>query len=1048
MKNHLKLIFLMLIFPVMLFAQEMVTVSGTVVDNTGEPLPGVNIIVKNIPGMGTITDVDGKYTIKLEPYNRLVFSYIGFEPTEILIKEQTTVDVTMKESTSSVLEEVVVTAMGTQTKLNLTGAITNVEMDPIKRYSSSNLSNALAGQVPGIITQQTSGQPGNNTSEFWIRGISTFGAGSGALIIVDGFEHTSLNDLNIEDIDKFVVLKDASATAIYGSKGANGVVLITTKRGDAGKVKIDVKVESSYNARTITPKFVDGVTYANLANEAQITRNLGRIFRDEEIDLIRTQADPNLYPNVDWSDLLLKNSAMSYRANVNLSGGGSTARYYVSTSFVQDEGMYKTDKTLRDKYDSNADYNRWNYRMNVDMDITKTTLLKVGIGGSLETQNQPSIKSEDIWKSLFGYNALSTPLYFEEDGMQYAPSLGSINLEKEEGFFWINPWTAATQSGYGEMWKNNLQTNVSLEQDLSFITEGLKATGKFGYNTNNETNITRRTLPALYKSNGRNQETGKLVLERRKEATDMYQYSEGKGDRSTNLELLLNWGREFNKHHLGAVIRFTNDIKKQTVDLGDNIQNGVAFRNQSLAGQASYDWNHRYYANFNFGYTGSENFSDGERFGFFPAYSLAWNVSEEPFIKNSQTWLNMFKIRFSQGKVGNDKLMEGNDLIRFPYLSRIGYRRHDDKDLTYNFGFGENADGIKRLYFSNPSSMGITWEEVEKTDIGFDLNAFDQKFSLTMDYFYERRTGIYMRRNFLPETVGLSESPRANVGQTNVKGFDGNFSFNQKLGPVDMTLRGNITFSKNEVIEKDEETQIYPYLYDRGYRVNQLKGLVSLGLFEDYEDIRNSPKQTWNSVQPGDIKYADVNGDGIIDDKDKVAIGGTTRPNLGYGIGASFVWKDFDINFHFQGVGKSTFAINGMSVFAFSENNWGNIFQDMINDRYVDTDTAAQLGIPANANPNASMPRLTYGKNENNQQTSTYWMRDGRYIRLKNIDFGYTLNKNFVNKLRLANVRVFVSGSNLVTWSKFKTWDPETTKSSGEDYPLTKSVTVGLSVNL
>ena len=1037
MKNYLILFLLLLIFPVMVLAQETVVVTGKVVDNTGEPLPGVNIIVKNIPGMGTITDVDGKYSIKLEPYNRLIFSYIGFESTEVLIKEQTEVNITMKESSASILDEVVVTAFGTQKKINLTGAITNVEMEPLKRFSSSNLSNALAGQVPGIITQQTSGQPGKNTSEFWIRGISTFGAGSSALILVDGFERESLDELNIEDIADFVVLKDASATAIYGSRGANGVVLIKTKRGEAGKVNIDFKFETSYNTRTITPKFVDGVSYANLANEAQITRNLGRIFRNEEIELIRTQADPNMYPNVDWSDLLLKDGAMSYRANLNLSGGGNTARYYVSTAFVQDQGMYKTDKTLRERYNSNASYNRWNYLMNVDMDITKSTLLKVGVDGSLQTQNQPGVNGNDIWGSLFGYNALSTPLYFEEDGVQYAPTLGNY-----DGM--INPWTAATQMGYGEMWKNDVQANVALEQDFAFITEGLKFTGKFGFGTHNETEIIRRTRPALYRLNGRNQETGKLILERRLEAEDMYQRSISKGDRRESLELLMTWNREFNKHHLGAVARYTQDSKKQTVDLGDDIKNGIAFRNQALAGQVSYNWNHRYFLNLNFGYSGSENFADGHRYGFFPSYSLAWNVSEEAFIKNKLDWLNLFKIRFSQGKVGNDNLMEGNNRIRFPYL----YTMNTDAS-GYNFGFGDNPDNIASgITYGQVASTGITWEEANKKDLGFDLHIFNQKFSLTLDYFYEKRSGIYMRRDFLPELTGLTSSPRANVGETVVKGFDGHFSFNQKVSAVDITLRGNITYSKNEVREKDEIWQIYPYQYERGYRVNQLKGLIAEGLFKDYDDIRNSPKQSWGAVQPGDVKYADVNGDGVIDDNDRVAIGATTRPNLGYGLGASFAWKGIDVNVHFQGVGKSTFPIYGKAVFPFSEDSWGNIFSDMINDRYVDADTASQLGIKPNENPNASVPRLSYGGNANNQQTSTYWMRDGRYIRLKNLDIGYTFNKNLVNKFHLNNVRVFVSGSNLITWSKFKTWDPESANPRGEEYPLTKSVTIGLTVNL
>lgn len=1031
MKKYITIFLLMLVIPLTVSAQETVIVRGTVTDMQGEPLVGVNITVKNMPGLGAITDINGKYSIKVEPYNRLLFSYISFVPVEVLIKEQRTVNVEMKEAPASILDEVVVTGLGTQKKLTVTGAVTNVNVDELKHYSTTNLSNALAGQVPGIITQQTSGQPGKSTSEFWIRGISTFGAGNSAYILVDGFERSSLDELNIEDIESFTVLKDASATAIYGTKGANGVILITTKRGKTGKINVSAKVETSYNTRTITPKFVDGITYANLANEAQITRNLGRLYRPEEIALIRTQADPNLYPNVDWMDILLKDGAWSYRANLNLSGGGNTARYYISTSYVEDQGMYKTDQTLRDKYNTNANYKRWNYRMNVDVDITKTTVLKVGVAGSLDKQNQPGTSSSNIWGALFGFNSLSTPLYFEEDGVQYTPVL-------RDGDGGVNPWTAATQTGYGEMWKNNLQTNVTLEQNLNFITKGLKFTGRFGYDTNNTTEITHKRKPAIYKVNGRFQDTGKLNLEKIEDAHDMQQSSVSTGNRREFLDLLLNWNRNFGGHYAGATVRYTQDVQKQTVDLKEDIKNSIAFRNQALAGQVTYNWNYRYFVDFNFGYSGSENFSDGNRFGFFPAFSLAWNIAEEPIIKKNLKWMNMFKVRYSYGKVGNDKIGE-----RFPYLYTIA-----TNGAGYEFGFDGNSDKYDGVYYSQIASTGVSWEIATKNDLGVDLSLFNDKFTLTADYFHEKRTGIYMSRSFLSEITGLNSSPKANVGEVLSKGFDGNFAFKQKIGKVDITLRGNITYAKNEVLEKDETTQVYPYLYERGYRVSQQKGLISLGLFKDYDDIRNSPKQTFGTVQPGDIKYMDVNGDGIVDSDDKVAIGATTTPNLSYGVGASFAWKGFDFNIHFQGAGKSTFPIYGKCVFPFSENTWGNIFADMIGDRYIDRDTAAELGIAPNENTNAAYPRLSYGGNSNNQQTSTHWMRDGRYIRLKNLDIGYMIPKSIVNKIRMNSVRVYISGSNLITWSKFKTWDPESADARGEDYPLTRSITMGLTVNL
>ena len=453
MKKYLAIFLLMLVVPLTISAQQTITVTGTVTDTQDEPMIGVNITVKDVAGLGTITDINGNFSIKMEPYHRLVFSYIGYDDVEVLVKEQHTVNVKMKESEASVLDEVVVTGMGAQKKLTVTGAVTNVNVGDLKRFPTSNMSNALAGNVPGIIARQTSGQPGKSTSEFWIRGISTFGASSSAYILVDGFERSSLDELNIEDIESFTVLKDASATAIYGSKGANGVVLITTKRGKAGKINIDAKVETSYNTRTITPEFVDGLSYASLMNEALVTRNLGMAYQPEELELFRTQMDPDFYPNVDWMDLILKNGAWSYRANLNMNGGGNTARYFVSASYTEDQGMYNTDQTLRDDYDTNANYKKWNYRMNVDIDITKSTLLKLGIAGSLAKRNSPGLAdNEMLWGMLFGYNPIATPVYYSNG---YAPISHRDNVNK------LNPWVASTQTGYNEDWQNNVQTNVT-----------------------------------------------------------------------------------------------------------------------------------------------------------------------------------------------------------------------------------------------------------------------------------------------------------------------------------------------------------------------------------------------------------------------------------------------------------------------------------------------------------------------------------------------------------------------------------------------------------
>ena len=620
-----------------------IEVEGLVTDESKEPLIGVNVIIKDIPGLGAITDIDGKFKIKMEPYHRLVFSFIGFEKQEVLIKEQRTIKVIMKEATATALDEVVVTGTGAQKKITMTGAVTNVDINTLKT-STSSITNALAGNIAGVMARQTSGQPGNNISEFWIRGISTFGAGSSALILVDGFER-SMNELNIEDIESFTVLKDASATAIYGSRGANGVVLITTKRGKGGKVQIDAKVETTYNTRTITPDLIDGYTYASMMNEARTTRNQEPFFPEDKLYILRNGLDQDLYPNVDWMDVLLKKGAPTYRATINMNGGGSLARYYVSASYVDEGGMYKVDKGLKD-YNTNANYRRWNYRLNVDMDITKTTLLKVGVSGSLDKKNEPGMSS-NIWASAMNYNPVSVPIMYSNG---YTPAFGSDDEQ-------INPWTIATQTGYQETWNNKLQTNITLEQDFSFITKGLKFIGRYGFDTNNYQWINRKKIPELWRAEQNRASDGSLVMRKVRDEQLMSQEANSTGERKEYLEAELHYDRTFGNHMVGAVMKYTQDKTiNASVKKEDDIMQGIDRRHQGLSGRFTYGWKYRYFVDFNFGYNGSENFATGHQFGFFPAYSVAWNMAEESFIKEKSPWINMFKVRYSYGKVGNDNM--------------------------------------------------------------------------------------------------------------------------------------------------------------------------------------------------------------------------------------------------------------------------------------------------------------------------------------------------------------------------------------------------------
>lgn len=1046
MRNFIIMLLLAVCAPLGIQAQsqdddeKIIEVTGTVTDENGEPLIGVSVMPKDEAGLGAITNVDGVYKIKIPAYTRLVFNYIGMEQQEVLIKEQTTANVKMKTKEDNVIDEVVVTGTGSQKKLTLTGAVTTVDPE-LLRTPTASLSNSFAGVVPGVFARQTTGNPGDNVSEFWIRGVSTFGAGASALVLVDGFER-DLNDINPEDIETFTVLKDASTTAIYGSRGANGVLLITTKRGRDGKTRINGKVEYSYSTRTKTPEFVDGSTYARMMNEALESRNMTPAYSADDLYLLDNQLDPEIFPNVNWMDLLLKDGAPTFRANVDVNGGGANARYFASVSYVEEGGMYNSDSALKD-YKTNANYHRWNYRMNFDLNITKTTLLKIGVAGALEKQNQPGSIYDEVWTSLMGYNAIATPVKYK-NGRWGSQGKGNHN----------NPWVLVTQYGYNEIWKNTINTTAELTQDFGFITPGLSAIVRYGYDIYTDNGNKHWKAPEGWQAERLRDSNGELVFTKKVDEQLMIANPYANGQKKEFFEAEIHYARNFGLHQVGAILKYTQDgttnnsqndyvdktsddpIEQMNIDFQRTIQ-GIDRRHQGLAGRFTYGYANRYFVDFNFGYNGSENFAKHNRFGFFPAYSAAWNLGEEPWIRKAAPWIDMFKIRYSYGKVGNDYLS-----TRFPFQGRF---MTDDND-RYIFGdFGTSNytyNGISYLMLANKD---ITWEVARKHDIGIDFYMFGNKFSGTIDYFRETRDGIFMTRNYLPQIIGVSNSqqPSANIGKVRSTGVDGNIAYTEKIGQVNLTVRGNFTYSKSKILEYDEQYSHYAYSRNSGFRVDQARGLIALGLFKDYDDIRYSPDQSALKgdfeIAPGDIKYKDVNGDGKINDNDIVPIGSTTKPNLIYGFGISAQWKGFDFNVLFQGVGESSFFINGFTVYPFSEGSWGNILTDVVGNYW-------SLG--KNEDIHAKYPRLTYGNNSNNNRASTYWLRDGSYLRLKNLEIGYTLPKAFVSKMHIQNVRFYFMATNLLTFSEFDLWDPELGSSNGQQYPLSRTFTLGMTINL
>ena len=1036
MRNIILLFFLIVGWTTTVYAQneqETIEVTGIVTDPKNEPLIGVNVTARNMPGFGAITDINGRYKIKVPNYSYLIFSYVGFTKQEIFIKDKKIINVVMAETKETVIDEVVVTGTGAQKKVTVTGAVTTVDVSQL-RTPTASITNALAGNVAGILARQTSGQPGSNISEFWIRGISTFGAGGSALVLVDGFER-DMNEINVEDIQDFSVLKDASATAIYGSRGANGVVLITTKRGKEGKTRVNAKVETSYNTRTRTPEFVDGPTYARMMNEALISRSQAPAYSESDLKLFANGLDQDLFPNVDWMNLILKDGAPTYRATVDLTGGGTVARYFISASYVNEGGMYETDRAMTD-YNTNANYHRWNYRMNVDIDLTKTTLLKVGVSGSLDKQNLPGSQYHEIWHSLMGYSPIASPVQYSD---------GKWAAVGNEGR--RNPWVLTTQQGYQETWKNKIQTTVNLEQDLKFITKGLKFYGRFGFDTYTDNGDNRFKWPESWLAERQRTSDGELQFRRieTQKLMDGTMYSSGQ--RKEYLEAELHYNRTFGDHMLGAVLKYSQDKTTNTshngnTDSYEKIVQSIQNRHQGFAGRFTYGWKYRYFFDFNFGYNGSENFASGQQFGFFPAYSVAWNIAEESIIKKHLKWLNMFKLRYSYGKVGND-----NVGTRFPYVEKFGTW---DEDGYYYGDIGTSNYYYTGLTYSRIASNSITWEVAKKHDLGLDFSMFNDKFSGSIDYFHEQRNGIYMVRSYLPQIIGLNHittKPYANVGSVLSEGFDGNIAYKQKVGEVDLTVRANMTYSKNEIKEYDEENSRYPYKMKYGFRVDQARGLIAEGLFKDYEEIRNRPSQG-SGIMPGDIKYKDVNGDGVVNDLDKTPLFWSGSPLIHYGFNVEASWKNFDFYALFQGSALYTVQFDEVyaKMLCFKGGNTPEYFYDRwhLSDPY----DANSEWIPG------EWPAIRLEQDMGSFYTrdSQIWRKNASYLRLKTIEIGYTFSPRLMHKLGIGSLRIYANGNNLFTVCDpfVKAFDPEKIEgdySAGLNYPLNKSFNFGLTLN-
>lgn len=981
-------------------------IAGRVIDaETKEPIIGATVWVKD-SALGTNTNVDGAFDYTFTGhYGYIAVSYIGYQTQEFPV---TNLPKVIELSAGNELDEVVVVGYGTQKKASVVGSIASVSVNDI-RMPTAKISNNLAGQLAGVISVQRSGEPGAS-STFWIRGISTFGSSTTPLVLVDGIER-DLDLVDIEDIKDFSILKDAAATAIYGVRGANGVILITTREGIVGKPQINIRFEAGMVQPTKVPDMLDAVQFAELWNAAAGSE----VYTPEVIQKYRDGSDPDLYPNVDWVDYLYKDLSFNERVNVNVTGGGNTAKYYISGGFYNEDGLFARDNMK--EYNTSVFYRKFNFRSNVEVQLHKYTKLNVNLATTFERKNEPGTAASTIWD----YAVKSAPNVFPavySNGL--LPGPGANNGE--------NPYVLLTQTGYREKFYNTAQSLFSLTQDLGdWVTKGLTVTVKGSFDAKNYNHLARTKTPPQYMASGRD-EFGDLILQQTVVGTDNLTYAEShSGYRSVYLEASVNWARSFGKHDLSALFLYQQSQRNDVGIDKSEPELALPYRHQGIAGRITYSYDNRYFIEGNFGYNGSENFSPGKRFGFFPSVAAGYMISNEKFFEPVRGVIDLLKIKASYGIVGNDKIGTGDNVRRFIYNGTV------NSGSSYYFGTRpHSSSSIQMGDWPNPN---VGWEEAHKLNVGVDLSLFS-KLKISADYFKEKREGIFLQRQSIPVYVGLSTQPWVNIGKMRNSGVDASLEYHQTIGQdLHLTVRGNFTYARNMIVDQDQPDYKYLYMNRTGQARYQTFGLVAAGLFRDQADIDAWPKQSFGDVEPGDIKYLDLNGDGVVDSYDVKPIGYTNVPEIVYGFGFSLQWKAFDFSAFFQGVGHVSFSTRTDQTLGFNARNSreANLFSDVYDNYW----TPERL--------DAKYPRLYIGTNNNNNQTSTFWMANGRYMRLKNLEIGYTLPKRISQKMAMQNMRVYLSGVNLFTFSPFKLWDPDL-QTGATNYPNNRIINIGLTI--
>lgn len=1027
--------------------------SGAVTDASGVPLPGASVMVLGT-ARGTSTDFDGKFKIKTTEGDILVFSYVGYLDVKVTVKNQATINVTMQEDIES-LDDVVVVSFGKQKKSSIISSITTIKPSELK-IPSSNLTTALAGRVAGLIAYQRSGEPGRDNAEFFVRGVTTFGYGRNPLILIDGIELNAndLRSLHPDDIKEFSIMKDASATALYGARGANGVIFVTTKEGVVGPVKISARYETSISSSTKNIELADPITYMRLHNEAVRTRNplgvlpysLGKVANTERA--YNSGIDNILYPTTDWQDEMFSNNAINQRFNFSLNGGGKIARYYVSLAATQDNGILKVPKISN--FNSNIDYRQYTIRSNININLSEKTELKVSFNANLSEYTGPRSGGTDVFNMVMRTNpVLFKPFYEKDEDHRYTQHVLFGGIKSGASAFVLNPY-AQVASGYREDNNTKVIARIELNHDFSNVTDGLRY--KFILNGTKESEFSvERFYNPFYYSPFYNKVTKETILTRLNPltGTEYLNYSEGgkKISSSTYIENNLSYHKEINeKHDVSGLLVFTMN-NRQFSNTG-SLQKSLPYRNMGLAGRFTYGYDDKYFAEFDFGYNGSERFAKNERWGFFPSVAAGWMVSNEKFFEKFTDVVSKLKFKGSYGIAGNDQIGDEND--RFFYLSEVNI---GDPAQSYRTGYNltSNANRLNGVTISRYGNDQITWETAKKMNLGLELGLFN-KLDLEVDIFKEVRSNILANRN-LPSFVGLQTSVQGNIGEVEGKGLDASLTYNTTIGKdAWLQARGNFTYATNKVNKYHNQPDYSetPWLSREGRSIHQQWGYVAEKLFLDEQQVANSPLQTLGEYGAGDLKYRDINGDDKISGLDQVPIGNPTVPEIIYGFGFSVGYKGFDLSTFFQGAANSSFWVDtaprieggklipGVSPFtSFGGGSNNQLLKAFADDHWSEN----------NRDSYALWPRLSPNIIKNNTTKNTWFMQDGSFLRMKSAEIGFTIPSKTTSRLNIDKIRLYASATNLFVISKFKLWDPELA-GNGLGYPVQRVINFGVNVSL